>query len=347
MFAYADDGLVLVMARSRKELQDRANGACNAVLQWSKDVRLTLSVAKTKIVFLKGKRRLRGILPTIKMGDERLEFVQQVKYLGVILDDCRYFTAHIDYAARKAISTFYKIRRLVQANWGIQYRELKMIYSAVGEAILLYGAAAWAHRMKYKTYAAKLNRAQRAMLITVCRSYRTVATDALPVLAAIMPADLTAQMRKELYWDKRNDTNTKTAIKDKYMTIWQERWTNSDKGRPLHEIWPNIQNRLELAIAIGHYDSQYLTGHGNFMAYLQRFGLRNTDLCEICNLPDTPQHVIYECLKYIEKRADLVWQLEDIGLAVDVKEAADTKAGFDVLSNWWTIIARIRESEDF
>lgn len=42
----------------------------------------------------------------------------------------------------------------------------------------------------------------------------------------------------------------------------------------------------------------------------------------------------------------MVWQLQEIGLAVDVKEDADTKAGFDVFSAWWTIIGHIREREE-
>lgn len=71
-----------------------------------------------------------------------------------------------------------------------------MIYAAVGEAILLYGAPVWAHRLNYTTYAATVNRAQRAMLLTVCRGYRTVATDTLPVIAAILPADLAARRKK-------------------------------------------------------------------------------------------------------------------------------------------------------
>lgn len=85
------------------------------------------------------------------------------------------------------------------------------------------------------TYAAKVNRAQRAMLLTVCRGYRTVATDTLPVLAATLPADLAARRKKDLYWDKRNEGHRVTVIKEEYVTKWQERWDASEKGRALYE----------------------------------------------------------------------------------------------------------------
>lgn len=84
-FAYADDGLNLVASDSRVDLEDKARVICEMIQEWSQDVRLTLSVGKTKIMLLKGK--LPGRSPIVRMSGEKLEYVSQIKYLGVIVDE--------------------------------------------------------------------------------------------------------------------------------------------------------------------------------------------------------------------------------------------------------------------
>lgn len=120
----------------------------------------------------------------------------------------------MEYAAKRVTDSFYRINRMVRANWGLEF---KKIYTAVGESTLLYGAAAWAHRIELSTYAAIINSAQRTMLIIVCRSYRTVSTDSLPVLAGTMPADLKTQMKQEIFRDTRNGGNNRERIKNTYL----------------------------------------------------------------------------------------------------------------------------------
>lgn len=117
------------------------------------------------------------------------------------------------------------------------------------------------------------------------------------------------------------------------------------KGRKLYEYWPNVRNRLEIIIEIGHYDTQYLTGHGNFMYYLYRFGFRDSPKCAICEVDDTPEHVIFECKKYNEHRLELAAELGENNMAFDIREALNTKCGYDILHNWFYRVGKDREEE--
>lgn len=65
-FAYADDGLILVASNSRADLEENAGIVCEILQEWSQEVRLKLSVAKTKIMILK--RKLAGRRPIVRMG---------------------------------------------------------------------------------------------------------------------------------------------------------------------------------------------------------------------------------------------------------------------------------------
>lgn len=115
-FAYADDGLLLVAADSRKEVEANALAATTEVLKWSKENKLELSVGKTKAMMLKG--TLPGRPPTIKLNNQNIQYVQTIKYLGVILDERLSFLPHIRHDCRKATDAFYKIGRMSRQSWG-------------------------------------------------------------------------------------------------------------------------------------------------------------------------------------------------------------------------------------
>lgn len=111
LVAYADDGLLLLAADSRRGLKDRAKVACDNALKRNKENRLGLSDRKTKIIESKVSRTL-----TDTMGDYEIGHVIKYKYLGVILDYKITFKTHLDYIGRKAVDTFYNVGRLSRAN---------------------------------------------------------------------------------------------------------------------------------------------------------------------------------------------------------------------------------------
>ena len=126
--------------------------------------------------------------------------MKEFRYLGIILDGKLSFDKHLKYVAEKATKIFYMIRRAAKANWGLGFKTLKTLYTGVGESILLYGAPVWADKMHYgRNHADILLRAQRTMVLTVCKGYRTISRDALPVLAGVMPIHLKALERSDLY----------------------------------------------------------------------------------------------------------------------------------------------------
>lgn len=74
LFAYADDGLLVVVTDSRRDLEDRATRACSAVLDWSRSNRLNLSVGKTEAMLslheAMKKGRLVGRPPIVNLGND-------------------------------------------------------------------------------------------------------------------------------------------------------------------------------------------------------------------------------------------------------------------------------------
>ncbi len=52
--------------------------------------------------------------------------------------------------------------------------------------------------------------------------------------------------------------------------------------------------------------TQFLSGHGNFGSYLKRFNISVSDLCECERSRETPQHIIFDCDIYYNKRHQLI-----------------------------------------
>ena len=66
---------------------------------------------------------------------------------------------------------------------------------------------------------------------------------------------------------------------------------------------PDVRDRIRNRNDLTHYSTQFLTGHGNIMSYLNRFGFCETDKCKWCGISDTPEPVSYTHLD-VYKRQD-------------------------------------------
>ena len=105
------------------------------------------------------------------------------------------------------------------------------------------------------------------------------------------------------------------------------------------DVREHIRNRYDLT----YYGTQFLTGHGNFRSYLNRFGLCATDVCKWCKVPDTPEHVLYDCWMFTEQRVKLVERLSEIGVRLDLREICQRKVAVDIFNDIAAEIGRIRE----
>jgi hypothetical protein len=137
------------------------------------------------------------------------------------------------------------------------------------------------------------------------------------VLAGLLPVDLEIEKANCLR-ELRNgrgahfqnehiapDTFDSVAHASLYLQImaedkWQERWTNSEKGRITYEFLPTVTTDPEQQPHLTWNRTQVLTGHGEFGCHLLRIGKREDDLCETCeDESDDPRHRILHCPRYL------------------------------------------------
>lgn len=280
---------------------------------------------------------LKGALvapPRIKFNQVTVKRKESVCYLGLVLERNFSFVEHIKQVGEKAKNNFFALNRISTSTWGLSFHILRTIYKATYLGCICYGAPAWADRTKIVTARKKLLQSQRLALLFLCKAYRTVSTDALPVLAGVLPVDLEIQRRANRYYNSRGYEepdfvsmrdrtkmqplfNPSDKVYEGLLDEWQNRWDSSSKGRHLYNFFTSVRERLKKKwLEIDHCVSQFLTGHGNFKSKLHSFTLVPSPLCE-CSTPDHPydqtaHHILWECEVWVNERNTMLDSLNVI-----------------------------------
>jgi len=190
--AYADDIALSVAASTRAMLVSRAEQALIPVLDWAYSRGLCFSAQKSAAMLTKG-----TLAPgfTVKFGEERIVVVSEVKYLGITLDDKHSFSKHIEGLAKAAEGLFTRLRGTMGPGWGIRRENLMLMYKGVFLPKVSYGINFWAHAVSTRENRKELHKLQRTVLLGITSAYITTSTDALQVLAGVLPLDLELRLR--------------------------------------------------------------------------------------------------------------------------------------------------------
>ncbi len=109
---YADDTALYTAAKSQIEIKLTLQIELIIVCEWLKANKLTLNANKTKYVIF-GNRHILNTKPNLNLhvGISKIERVDEMKYLGVILDEHLTFDQHINYIIHKSSKKLGVLRR--------------------------------------------------------------------------------------------------------------------------------------------------------------------------------------------------------------------------------------------
>lgn len=342
--AYADDLLLIIDANSRRELENKSNEVLIRVNDWMNKVKLTISDSKTTYSLIKGNLERD---PIIKIRGKTIKRKMETRYLGIIIDEQKLFTKHMNCVCEKATKIMHSIASLAQKEYRISFRQMRIYLSTILASIVGYGSSVWAHRLINKKNAEKLNRAQRGFLVRMTGAFGTTATQALTVLTGVMPMHLETQKRACNYWLKKEkyekiiqiiglDIRNKRELKEIINRKRQNEWENSTKSRRLYNFIPileNIPNYFNPKQGLVHF----LTGHGPYPTYLERFNLKDDAYCE-CGELGTPEHIVLHCENTIEneEHREMRRRLERI----EIRDILQNEEYFGILNNLTEIISK-------
>lgn len=136
---FADDTTLIVEGKDITKYNDDLNTVLNEAVAWLSANNLQVNIKKTKLMQFcnsKGKKETLNIVS----NDNKLEEIDEMKFLGITIDSHCNWKAHINNVYTKINKFIYAIRKVSQQ---ISRQAAKMAYSGYIDSALRYGIIIW------------------------------------------------------------------------------------------------------------------------------------------------------------------------------------------------------------
>lgn len=303
LVGFADDIVLSVIGETLEEVEMLAAESIGIIENWMDGVKLKIAHHKTEVLLVSNCKAVQRV--EISVGEHVVASKRELKHLGVMIDDRLNFNSHVDYACEKAAKAINALSRIMPNTGGPRSSKRRLLAS-VSSSILRYGVPAWGAALKTKRNRMKLNSAFRLMAMRVTSAYRTISSEAVCVIAGMIPICITLEEDIECY-ERRRTSQVRTLVRTASMTKWQQEWDSTEKGRWTHRLIPDVSTWVNRKHGeVNFHLTQFLSGHGCFRQYLHRFGHAASPFCPECeNVEETPEHVVFICPRFEEVRRSM------------------------------------------
>ena len=153
----------------KEALANSINNELSKICDWLALNKLSLNVKKTKMmVFHYRQRFIKNIIPKLMINNIPIEHVKKFNFLGIVLDECMTWDAHINKISSKIAFTIYTMKRIKKF---IPSSILLTIYNSLILPYINYGILTWGHKRK------RITRLQKWAVRTITSSQYTSHTE--------------------------------------------------------------------------------------------------------------------------------------------------------------------------
>ena len=237
---FADDIVLSVTGETLEEVQMLAAEAIGMIEKWMQGAKLEIAHHKTEVLLVSNCKAVQHA--EIIVGEHVITSTRVLRHLGVMIDDRLNFNSHVDYACGKASKVINAVARIMPNSYGPSSSKRRLL-ACVASSILRYGGPAWVAALKTKRNQVKLNSTFRLMAVRVVSAYRTISSEAVCVIAGMIPIGITLTEDNERY-RRGNVSGVRTLLREESLVKWQRDWHTSEKGRWMHRLIPVLSTWL-------------------------------------------------------------------------------------------------------
>ena len=316
------------------------------IVKWSQNNKMQFNAQKSKVMLVSRRRKWTGERISIYLNGKTIEQTDEIKYLGILVDNHFHFSKHINHVAEKAIKIVYALSRYAKLNWGLGSQALETIYKGAILPVMAYGALiSFSPAMTKETNRRKYKRVQRLINIKIAKAYRTISYEASCTLVGETPIIIKLQEIVSMYTSLSESADTtmdrkiikrEIAAKTKVesMLKWEEEWTNTEKGAITKSFFPTIEERLKQKLQHTPNMTIILTGHGKINSYFYRFKIKESPMCICGKSSQTVEHIIYECEELQEERNALIRKTTLGGTTWPIEESSLVREHLSAISDF-------------
>ena len=203
---YVDDLAISVRSRNLATAEKTLQNIINNVNRWAVSNGMKFSSTKSVCVDFNNKRGIRPD-PTLKIGDDVIQSVESVKFLGVHFDRRLTFKPHLQYTKTRCLKALTLLKVTAARGLGADRDAKLMLYRALVRSKLDYGSIVYSSARP--SYLKTLDTIQNQGLRIALNAYRTSPAASLRVEAHERPIDLRHLQLAMMYFTKchANDSN--------------------------------------------------------------------------------------------------------------------------------------------
>jgi exonuclease III len=141
---YADDTTLLISGKNMTDAITKCNSALSNIYDYFTHNKLSINPTKTKYMIYSNDKK-RNTSETILLNKQRLEEVQKIRFLGIILNNklgWQDHKLHIKAKVSKSIGILYNCRKI------LEYKDLLSMYRTFVEPFFLYCLPVWGSSIK-------------------------------------------------------------------------------------------------------------------------------------------------------------------------------------------------------
>ena len=244
---YADDYIAVLIGIDITSMCELMQTILNELSEWF--TKRGLKIAAQKSHCLPVNLAKNDNLKPLSLGEHRIDYVGEIKYLGVIIDSNLTWRAHVESRVKRAKRDLMAAKRLISKSWGLTPSRMKWVYEGIVRPALDYACHVW-HKPTPNAWVKKeLDKVQRLALVCITSCIRSSPTVALERLLNIPPLDLHLSYK------------ACTTVKRIYNVVNKSNWDGIGKknGRSHLFTWRNFEKSTypvinECIYNLNHFD---------------------------------------------------------------------------------------------
>ena len=164
IYGYADDACLITTGRTIGTTLLMMQRAIDRAVKWGKNKGLNFSSTKTQAMILHNRQKFEYPGTPLLINGSDIPFVEEVRYLGVFLDQKLTWRPHIEKKVASAKALLFKMKNALGISWGPKPHLVRWIYTGVVRPAITYGSLVWQHAAQNRTQTNKLKRLHAIIL---------------------------------------------------------------------------------------------------------------------------------------------------------------------------------------
>jgi len=187
------------------------------------------------------KKRRENKEVSIRLNNKPLGQVNNIKYLGIILDSKLNFREHFMHITGKRNKLIHALAKSANLSWGLNHEALNTIYKGAILPVMLYGAPIWGGAMGKKFKKILYSSVQRHINIRIAKAYRTYTNEALCILTGTTPIEIKAEEAANLYRITRDRQKHQLDYE-----VEPKNWTHPADSVKINEQKEGNEHRIQI-----------------------------------------------------------------------------------------------------